>query len=98
MLDGFKKSLIATSNLDYETNDIVLTYKSLTIAGKTYPLQDIASLKSNPWSEILKIQDKKGAILFSTHISSVLSADLLFSLIVALQELVEENTASATYA
>lgn len=98
MLDGFKKSLVATSNLAYETNDIVLTYTSLTIAGKTYLLEDIASLKSNAWSEILKIQDKKGTALFSTHISSVLSADLLFSLIVALQEPVKANMASATYA
>lgn len=98
MLDGFKKSLVATSNLAYETNDIVLTHTSLTIAGKTYLLEDIASLKSNAWSEILKIQDKKGAVLFSTHISSVLSADLLFSLIVALEEPVKANMASATYA
>lgn len=80
------KSKVMTLNFNMPMQDILLTNKDLTIEDTAYPINQMGEMKGNIWTNSMKITDQEGKTLYSTHITSILSAPLLHALLVALHE------------
>lgn len=84
--DAKSKSFAATRNLKLPTFDIKLTRHHLTINDTAIPIKRIAKIKTNYWFETSKIIDVEGNVFYKIHPAAIMSFDVLYHLLVRLQE------------
>lgn len=80
------KSLVASRNLNYPTKPLKVSMNALEIEGRSIPVSELAAIRENPWTESMKLIDRSGKIFFKTHMSAIYSLDLLYRLLMQVQE------------
>ena len=84
--DARFKSNFASRNLNYPTFDIELTQYHLKIKDSVIPVHRIGEIKNNYWIEKSEMIDVEGNLFYKVHPAAVMSFDVLYDLLVRLQE------------
>ena len=79
------KSMVASRNMNHPMHLLELSRDTLSVRGKSLPIQRLADIQHNGWTEKLNIMDTDRQVFHRMHPTAVMSFDVMYQLLARLK-------------